>query len=250
MGSWSSPTRDQVSVDGNPVHRPPHAYYAVNKPRGYLSAVTDRSRRPPVTALLPRELAGRLAPVGRLDLDSRGLSSSPTTASSASACSTRATTSTRSTRSPSAAHAHRAHGGMTRGDRARRAPRRARRGRASSNATDGRGAPPGIVLRQGGSDSCARSLAVVPRHRPVAACASARSAWGLGPGARPLDEAEVAALPGREARLGRSPHPWSSRSTVPRPRASRPVGRMLACRTRPAAGRQRPDVPGDHRPRQ
>jgi 23S rRNA pseudouridine2605 synthase len=74
-GMLVTPGADRVEVDGRPVEpAPAHVYYAVNKPVGYLSAVSDRTRRPLVTALVPREerVAG-LHPVGRLDLRSRGL---------------------------------------------------------------------------------------------------------------------------------------------------------------------------------
>ena len=70
------PGRDIVAVDGKEVRPAPaeHHYLAVNKPAGYLSAVSDRSRRPLVTSLARgHEGAERLHPVGRLDLDSRGL---------------------------------------------------------------------------------------------------------------------------------------------------------------------------------
>jgi pseudouridine synthase len=49
-----------------------HRYYVANKPPGYLSAVSDRSHRPLVIELLGQNGRG-LHPVGRLDLDSRGL---------------------------------------------------------------------------------------------------------------------------------------------------------------------------------
>ena len=45
--------------------------YMLNKPRGFLTAVRDRSR-PTVMELLPPEL-GSLHPIGRLDLDTEGL---------------------------------------------------------------------------------------------------------------------------------------------------------------------------------
>jgi 23S rRNA pseudouridine2605 synthase len=74
------PGRDRVEVDGTEVlPAAQHRYAAANKPVGYLSAVSDRSRRPLVTSLVPAELrdgsAGRqpLHPVGRLDLKSHGL---------------------------------------------------------------------------------------------------------------------------------------------------------------------------------
>lgn len=66
---------DVVELDGKPVMAATaHRYYAVNKPVGYLSAVSDRSERPLVTRLLPPVArGGGLNPVGRLDLRSRGL---------------------------------------------------------------------------------------------------------------------------------------------------------------------------------
>jgi 23S rRNA pseudouridine2605 synthase len=73
-GRLVTPGVDRVALDGRPVA--PEAarrYYAVNKPAGHLSAVSDRSHRPLVTSLLPPELAPGVAPVGRLDLASRGL---------------------------------------------------------------------------------------------------------------------------------------------------------------------------------
>ena len=45
--------------------------YMLNKPRGFLTAVRDRTR-PTVMELLPPEL-GSLHPIGRLDLDTEGL---------------------------------------------------------------------------------------------------------------------------------------------------------------------------------
>jgi 23S rRNA pseudouridine2605 synthase len=66
---------DRVEVDGAPVQPAArHRYFLVNKPAGYLSAVSDRTRRPLVTQLVPRgQRPAGLHPVGRLDLRSRGL---------------------------------------------------------------------------------------------------------------------------------------------------------------------------------
>ncbi|MFN2466060.1 MAG: pseudouridine synthase [Candidatus Dormibacteria bacterium] len=74
-GMLVRPGTDLVEVDGHPVQpAAAHHYFAVNKPAGYLSAVSDRTRRPLVTELLPREERARgVHPVGRLDLRSRGL---------------------------------------------------------------------------------------------------------------------------------------------------------------------------------
>ncbi|MGI8607782.1 MAG: pseudouridine synthase [Candidatus Dormibacteria bacterium] len=74
-GQMVTPGTDVVAVDGQPVQSAvAHRYYAVNKPVGYLSAVSDRTRRPLVTQLVPRaDREAGIHPVGRLDLRSHGL---------------------------------------------------------------------------------------------------------------------------------------------------------------------------------
>ena len=63
---------DRVEVDGQPIARStPRVYWLVNKPVGYLSAVSDPRGRPTVLDLVSSQ--ERLYPVGRLDLDSEGL---------------------------------------------------------------------------------------------------------------------------------------------------------------------------------
>jgi pseudouridine synthase len=72
MGVQIDPERDQVTLDGRPVRGVEAPFYAaLHKPRGYVSSARDERGRPTVLALLPS--AGRLYPVGRLDLDSEGL---------------------------------------------------------------------------------------------------------------------------------------------------------------------------------
>jgi 23S rRNA pseudouridine2605 synthase len=61
-----------VLLDGKVVALPlEHRYLMLNKPPGVLSSVGDERGRPTVTDTLAGE--PRLFPVGRLDLDSRGL---------------------------------------------------------------------------------------------------------------------------------------------------------------------------------
>ncbi|HEV3232867.1 MAG TPA: pseudouridine synthase [Candidatus Dormibacteraeota bacterium] len=73
-GQMITPGVDRVEVDGRLVApEGVRRYVAVNKPPGHLTAVSDRTHRPLVTALLPPEVARGLTPVGRLDLESRGL---------------------------------------------------------------------------------------------------------------------------------------------------------------------------------
>ena len=64
---------DHVLLDGRPVELPQeHAYLALNKPKGYLTTLTDDRNRPTVVELMPGDVPG-LVPVGRLDTDTTGL---------------------------------------------------------------------------------------------------------------------------------------------------------------------------------
>ena len=72
LGSKADPARDQIVVDGKPLKVvATHHYYKLHKPRGVLSDSEGGERRT-VLDLAPAE-AGRLFPVGRLDLHSEGL---------------------------------------------------------------------------------------------------------------------------------------------------------------------------------
>jgi 23S rRNA pseudouridine2605 synthase len=72
LGRRVDPDTDRVAIDGVPVGiRPGLVYYALNKPAGVISTVSDPQRRPAVTELVPPE--PRVHPVGRLDADSEGL---------------------------------------------------------------------------------------------------------------------------------------------------------------------------------
>jgi len=62
----------QITVDGEPIRLEKIVYYAVNKPKGYVSTNFDPAGRPRVVDLLP-ELPERVYAVGRLDEDSTGL---------------------------------------------------------------------------------------------------------------------------------------------------------------------------------
>lgn len=63
---------DEVTVDGNKVVLKKNEYYILNKPKGYLSTVSDEKGRRTVLDLMP-DTVGRIYPVGRLDYDSEGL---------------------------------------------------------------------------------------------------------------------------------------------------------------------------------
>ena len=76
LGTKADPTHDHIKVNGkliNPLlNAQEKVYVLLNKPRGYLSSVSDPEGRPLVTELLPSSL-GRLYPVGRLDFNTEGL---------------------------------------------------------------------------------------------------------------------------------------------------------------------------------
>ncbi len=72
LGSTIDPERDVVVVDGERIETEKKVYVLLNKPRGYLSAVTDSRGRPTVSELTA-DLPARLYPIGRLDLDTEGV---------------------------------------------------------------------------------------------------------------------------------------------------------------------------------
>ena len=62
-----------VEVDGVTLRYRKYVYLMLNKPKGYVSAVSDK-RYPPVTDLVPDEYRHfEVYPVGRLDRDTEGL---------------------------------------------------------------------------------------------------------------------------------------------------------------------------------
>ncbi len=64
---------DTIEVDGLKIPGPsPRTYIMLNKPFGYVSALSDPEGRPIVTDLL-KGVKERVYPVGRLDFDSLGL---------------------------------------------------------------------------------------------------------------------------------------------------------------------------------
>ena len=75
LGILVLPGRDQVEVDGVAVAglEVPR-YFALHKPRGYVTTAADPQGRPTVLDLVGERTApARVFPVGRLDLDSEGL---------------------------------------------------------------------------------------------------------------------------------------------------------------------------------
>ncbi|MBX9681465.1 MAG: rRNA pseudouridine synthase [Gemmataceae bacterium] len=61
-----------VTVDGKPIAAEKHVYWAVHKPRGYLSTNRDPAGRPRAIDLVSH-VGQRIYTVGRLDEDSEGL---------------------------------------------------------------------------------------------------------------------------------------------------------------------------------
>ena len=73
VGMSADPETDDVRVDGAPVRLPArHRYIVLNKPRGYVTTLSDDRGRP-TAAQLVADAGGRVYPVGRLDMDSEGL---------------------------------------------------------------------------------------------------------------------------------------------------------------------------------
>ena len=73
LGDRADPETDTVTLDGQPLSREPErVYLMLNKPRGYVTTLSDeRGRR--TAAELVSGCGARVYPVGRLDRDSEGL---------------------------------------------------------------------------------------------------------------------------------------------------------------------------------
>lgn len=73
LGDTADPMIDEILVDGKPlpVHQE-HTYIMLNKPRGYVTTLSDEKGRPNAAQLV-EECGRRVYPVGRLDMDSEGL---------------------------------------------------------------------------------------------------------------------------------------------------------------------------------
>jgi 23S rRNA pseudouridine2605 synthase len=73
IGSRADPSLDRIEVDGRPVFAPEKkTYLMLNKPRGYVTTMSDGRGRPTVRELVDN-CGARVYPVGRLDLNSEGL---------------------------------------------------------------------------------------------------------------------------------------------------------------------------------
>ena len=73
LGDKADPDRDIIKVNGARIPgRGDLVYIMLNKPRGYITSMSDEKGRPTVVELTA-DLGERVYPVGRLDWDSEGL---------------------------------------------------------------------------------------------------------------------------------------------------------------------------------
>lgn len=73
LGSKADPEVDHVRVNGKLLQgEQRHTYLLLNKPKGYVTTVSDPEQRPTVMDLI-KGVRGRVYPVGRLDYASEGL---------------------------------------------------------------------------------------------------------------------------------------------------------------------------------
>lgn len=73
LGMKADPDRDDIAVDGRLLRQKAEPIYLMlNKPRGYVTTLSDEKGRATV-ADLTRDVGRRVFPVGRLDLQSEGL---------------------------------------------------------------------------------------------------------------------------------------------------------------------------------
>ena len=73
LGQKADPEKDIILLDGSPVvPEKVHRYLMLNKPRGYVSTLSDEHGRRTVAQLVS-DCGVRVYPVGRLDMDSEGL---------------------------------------------------------------------------------------------------------------------------------------------------------------------------------
>ena len=73
VGDMADPEMDEILVDGKllPAQRK-YVYILLNKPRGYVTTLSDEKSRPNAAQLVA-DCGVRVYPVGRLDMDSEGL---------------------------------------------------------------------------------------------------------------------------------------------------------------------------------
>ena len=73
IGDTADPETDEIRIGGKPLpQQQQYIYILLNKPRGYVTTLSDEKGRPN-TAQLVADCGTRVYPVGRLDMDSEGL---------------------------------------------------------------------------------------------------------------------------------------------------------------------------------
>lgn len=73
LGQSADPERDEICIDGAPLPAQPRkTYIMLNKPKGYVTTLSDEKGRKNVAELVS-DAGERLYPVGRLDINSEGL---------------------------------------------------------------------------------------------------------------------------------------------------------------------------------
>ena len=75
LGDKADPESDAVKVDGKRVRlrSGPKTYLLLNKPKGFVTTVSDPEQRDTVLDLIPGQLRRGVKPVGRLDVQTEGL---------------------------------------------------------------------------------------------------------------------------------------------------------------------------------
>ena len=73
MGDTADPDTDRILINGQPLpEQEQYIYLLLNKPRGYVTTLSDEKGRPNAAQLVA-DCGKRVYPVGRLDMDSEGL---------------------------------------------------------------------------------------------------------------------------------------------------------------------------------
>ena len=73
LGDIADPDTDEILISGKPLpQQERYIYILLNKPRGYVTTLSDEKGRPNAAQLVA-DCGTRVYPVGRLDMDSEGL---------------------------------------------------------------------------------------------------------------------------------------------------------------------------------
>ncbi|MGQ7498771.1 pseudouridine synthase [Streptococcus suis] len=73
LGQIVDPDLQDIQVSGRKVELEGSVYYLLHKPRGVVSAVTDKDHQAVIDLIAPKDRREGLYPVGRLDRDTEGL---------------------------------------------------------------------------------------------------------------------------------------------------------------------------------